>query len=62
MTVHAYGISSASHITSGLAADFVPDVRETNAVMGEQTAVALYSLGLTSISVQAGTSVPPALA
>jgi hypothetical protein len=42
MAVHKYGISPASHIASGLAADLVPDVRETNAVMGGQTAVALY--------------------
>jgi hypothetical protein len=42
MAVHVYGISLPSHIASGLAADLVPDVRETNAVMGGQTAVALY--------------------
>jgi hypothetical protein len=45
MTVHVYGLSLPSHIASGLAADLVPDVWETIAVMGGQTAVALYSVG-----------------
>jgi hypothetical protein len=42
MTVYKYGIPPASHIERGLAGFIASDVRETQAVMGGQTAVALY--------------------